>query len=368
MREKSYLSYDTSAVMKGIALIFMFIHHFFTFPNWYVEGISYPELAFLADHFCMPFKICVSVFAFLTGYFYYFAPNKNMKYSFRKITDFLIMYWMIYLPYLLAAVLLGYYDVPWTDAVLELFALKHPVMTFGWYVYFYTISMLILPVMVKLSEKNPARAVIFGILLPVIVCTVCMKKISNKMIYAVVNDMRIWFPCTAIGFIFGRFSLFENFFDDIFKEKIKKKSQRMILWLTLAVIVFIGRGYISDFTIAALTFSEEPLALSVNMDIVYAPVFIYAVANLLDCLSWKKILIPFKSIGKYSLHMWFLHCIFFNVCKEFTQPVLYLPHNPILVLLWGLLLCYAAARIVNIPAKGIVDLKNRCKWLRESMK
>lgn len=224
MREKSYLSYDTSAVMKGIALIFMFIHHFFTFPNWYVEGISYPELAFLVDHFCMPFKICVSVFAFLTGYFYYFAPNKNIKYSFRKITDFLIMYWMIYLPYLLAAILLGYYDVPWTDAVLELFALKHHVMTFGWYVYFYTISMLILPVMVKLSEKNTARAVIFGILLPVIVCTVCMQKISNKMIYAVVNDMRVWFPCIAIGFIFGRFSLFNVFFDDIFKVKIEKNG------------------------------------------------------------------------------------------------------------------------------------------------
>lgn len=75
------------------------------------------------------------------------------------------------------------------------------------------------------------------------------------------------------------------------------------MWLVLAVTVFIGRGYISDFTIATMTFSEKPLALSVNVDIVYAPVFIYAMANLIECFPWKRMLTPLKSIGKYSLHM-----------------------------------------------------------------
>lgn len=65
----SYLDRPISDAIKGIALIFMFIHHFFTFPEWYVSGISYPELSLFARLFCWPLKICVSVFAFLTGYF-----------------------------------------------------------------------------------------------------------------------------------------------------------------------------------------------------------------------------------------------------------------------------------------------------------
>ncbi len=67
------LSKRDSDIIKGIAIILMYVHHFFCFPTWYVDGISYPQLTGFAEFFRFPTKICVPVFAFLTGYVY----NKN---------------------------------------------------------------------------------------------------------------------------------------------------------------------------------------------------------------------------------------------------------------------------------------------------
>ncbi len=75
------LSKRDSDIIKGIAIILMYVHHFFCFPTWYVDGISYPQLTGFAEFFRFPTKICVPVFAFLTGYVY----NKNNEGGVRKL-------------------------------------------------------------------------------------------------------------------------------------------------------------------------------------------------------------------------------------------------------------------------------------------
>ena len=73
----NYIEKEATNYIKGIALILMFVHHFFTFPKRYINGISYPYLSKFATLMCAPLKICVPVFAFLTGYFYYFSKRCN---------------------------------------------------------------------------------------------------------------------------------------------------------------------------------------------------------------------------------------------------------------------------------------------------
>ena len=58
-----YFDRNTTNIIKGIALIMMFIHHFYTIPGWWVEGISYPLIEKFTLYFCMPSKLCVSTFA-----------------------------------------------------------------------------------------------------------------------------------------------------------------------------------------------------------------------------------------------------------------------------------------------------------------
>ena len=97
---KPYFSCKMTNAIKGIALVMMFIHHFFTFPSMWTNGIRYPILEKWAPYLCEPTKICVPIFCFITGYTYYFCKNKNLVYSLRKITDLLIVYWGVFFLFL----------------------------------------------------------------------------------------------------------------------------------------------------------------------------------------------------------------------------------------------------------------------------
>lgn len=77
---KPYFNQRTTLVIKGIALVLMFIHHFFTFPDWWIDGIDYPNIQKMSTYLCWPLKICVPIFCFITGYVYVFNKRKNFKY------------------------------------------------------------------------------------------------------------------------------------------------------------------------------------------------------------------------------------------------------------------------------------------------
>lgn len=51
-------------------------------------------------------------------------------------------------------------------------------------------------------------------------------------------------------------------------------------------------------------------------------------------------------------------CIFFNNSREIFQPLLYLPRNPLLVLIWGTALCWVFAALVKRPADKLLVVKN----------
>ena len=59
---------QTSGAVKGVALILMFIHHFFTFPEWYVPALSSLAHPWFAAHFSAPTRLCVRIFAILTPF------------------------------------------------------------------------------------------------------------------------------------------------------------------------------------------------------------------------------------------------------------------------------------------------------------
>ena len=164
-------------------MLFRSVHHFFTFPVFYIEGINYDYLEPFADFFRRPTKICVSIFAFLTGWSYFYNKNKTIKYSFIKITLLLINFWIICIPFLITAILLGVYKANSVNITLVLLGLNHEVMIFSWYVYFYVISMIMLPFIYKLLDKNIFIAFIPGCILPMIVLQfICKIYADNSYI------------------------------------------------------------------------------------------------------------------------------------------------------------------------------------------
>lgn len=353
-----YTDRDTTAALKGIALIFMFVHHFFTFPGFYVEGISYPHLENFANDFCVPLKLCVPVFAVLTGYFYAFNQNRTFRYSLRKITDLYVSYWFVYLPLMVFAVLTGCWEFYPTGVVKEMLALETPIMIFCWYVYFYAATMLLLPLLTRSKDHTPVEDTILLLILPVTLTSVLAFSGLEGFPWQLTVDIRDWFPCVATGYLFAKYNLFEKHFTPVLT-RCRFSLSKTALCLGLSLIAFFGRYYCQYLTLGTLNIRGGMYDLTYTMDILYAPLFVFGMGNLLQYLRKTPLFPLLGKIGSQSMLMWFLHCIFFNVTKELTQPLIYASRNPILVTLFALTICYFAAVLIDKLLKPTLKLKNK---------
>lgn len=355
MQEASFGRRTTSAI-KGIALILMFVHHFFAYPEWYVEGISYPELAGYVSFFRYSMKICVPAFAFLTGYFYTYARNKTLRYSLRKMTDVLVSYWTVFFPLLLFALIGGYRGLSAFGFAMGVFGRNISLMTFCWYVSFYCLAMLLLPLLTRSGKPSLIRDAVRMVIAPVVLCTILEKRIGSDTVRTMIEEIRLWFPCVASGYLCSKYGAFEAA-EKFLSRKAPWASYAVYALCILAAIA--GRYCFESFGVEDISFLGEGWSLTCTMDVFYAPAFVYGVSMLLRRIESGHLVGALKRIGDKSLLMWYLHCIFFNVSNEITQRVLYWPGHPALVVMFGLALCYAAATIISPAERRLVQLKNR---------
>ena len=71
-------------MIKGVAILIMLMLHF-------VGIIEAPHIVSLIGSAC---KICVGIYAMLSGYGYFFAKEKTIKYGLKKIWGLLKIYWI----------------------------------------------------------------------------------------------------------------------------------------------------------------------------------------------------------------------------------------------------------------------------------
>lgn len=340
---------DTTNLLKGVAIIFMFVSHFFMFPNFWVEGVSYSH----ENHklwkmwLGQPLGMCVPIFCFLSGYFYYFNKYKTYRYSWKKISKLLITYWAVLLLFMTFGIFFAGYQYTWTSIVAELFALQRPTMIFCWYVIFYITCMLFLPLAIKPMSKNVHIDIVLSfIIYPAF--SLCMHAISKKWDYDIFIYITMWFPVMLAGYIFAKYDLF-NKINNRHNQFMKDTCINIIICFLLAASIWICRNTCLEIIITI----TDHYSIHISMDAVYTAIFIYAVVrlcNLINARWWKNIL---AQMGKHSMSMWFISCIFFGNSKTVFQPILYYPHHPVLVIIWGLVMCYTAACVIDYIIEGI---------------
>lgn len=336
----SFISRDETNIVKGVAIILMFIHHVFTFPSFWIESTAemYKETHFAV--FCNSFKICVPIFAFLTGYFYFFAKNKTYKYSIKKSTDLWVSYLFVFIGFVIVECVLGVYDFSLPRFVTELFALTGRTMTHGWYVVFYIGTMLLMPLYHKLSEKSDFLSFSIFAVGPLL-CSYLLKLLPIYQSLPFINDFIKCFyylPVVASGYFFSKYKILDKLFKLLSCRVI---VLRLFVYLLMIVIPFLLRS------------------LTDSYDFIFAPLFVFGTVSIAKEVRNKAFFLPISFLGKYSLLIWFLHCAFANQLKEFTQPVLYYPQNPILVTVWGLIMCLSVAVVIKFPIDAVNKLKNK---------
>ena len=337
---RPYFDRTMTLYIKGIALLCMLVHHFFTFPERYIPGIEYPYLALFARIFQSPTRICVSVFAFLTGYFYYYNKKKTFAYSLKKDFQLLISYWVSFL-FLLGLCLLGGYRFQPKEILLEMLTLRKAIMVDSWYVQFYLIAMLMLPLFVRILPKKTIPSYLVGLGLPVVLFT-CLTEFAPDGIAKVTQTQQQWFTSIMSGYLAAQNDLFSKCFDPL-RDRFSKKWQKASCGLGLMGTAMVLRRFFF-FLIFGVVFLTRNITFQLYMDVIYAPMFVYGAVTFLQQVRLSKwIRVPLASIGKLSLTMWFAHGLFFGAAKELFQPIAFLPKEPIAVLVWAAILSFGLA-------------------------
>lgn len=342
MAKGFYFDKTETNYVKSVLLIFMFILHFFCYQDYFCEAVAYPQLAFM-DKFIGHLQICISGFAFLTGYFYFYTKEKTYKYSFRKILDLYIPYWVVLVFLLTVALISGTYKFLFPQSLLEPLAINRDIMCFCWYVIFYVLMMLAFPVTVKLFGKYIIVLFAVSLLVPMVVYYGVSYVTSAEILVNPLEKFQVYYPIAIVGYISARVDLFNKL-----NELLKNRIVIFIVSLILAFIVFMEPTWLYAFGGSNIVL----MMIRKVVRIISIPLFVYGVINIFRIIKNRKFLIVFEMIGKYSMTMWFVHCVFFNCSKEVLQPILYLPRQPILVVIWGLLLCF----IVSVPLQSLSDV------------
>ena len=285
-----------------------------------------PNLQF-AECFNSPTKLCVCIFAFISGWAIALGKLTYRK-SVGRIQKLMGSYWCIAIPAILLAVFVWDFELSGLGICKELLGLGASVMIFAWYVPFYAVALIVMVFIQKWLDRDIKTALLVGVVLPMIVFTL-MKKIPTSIeIQTLFNNLRHWFPCISVGYICNK----NNCFDKI--RSALGNYNRFLISGILIIFCFAGRYFISA------------------LDFCYCALLVFAIVNLQ--IHAKSCIGKFLyQCGKNSANMWFLHCLYFGeATRNLIQPLAYWAKSPILI--------YAVAVIELLCCSGVISwIKNR---------
>lgn len=308
-------------MIKGVAILIMLLHHFLVFP--------FSEFSNIITLFGVACKICVAIYAVLSGYGYFFAKEKTIKYGIKKIWGLLQIYWISLFTLFIPVAIIGGYKFTVTKLVVQLFALLPNLNWFAWYVFFHIFCMLAMPFVHKYFKFKPIINFVIAISVPYIL-QVALHFIPNYEEITTVHDLYscfLYFPCFLIGYLIAKHNIFE-------KLNNINLIKNPVFSLVGIVFVFVMR----------IIFSS---VLGFLLDVFYAPLFIYFVSNIFQLL--KDVIIikfVFSMLGKYSTSIWFFHAVFFSTyVSDIFAPILTIVKWPPLMFVWLVILSFIGAFI-----------------------
>ncbi|NFA43048.1 hypothetical protein EXM65_10775 [Clostridium botulinum] len=342
---------NTTNLIKGIAIIFMIVHHFLGYPEWIMYPSSYTNLGLTIDSlpierqiartFC---EMCVGLFLFLTGYGTYFSQDKPNYYfnSLRKLMKFLFNYWIIMFLFLIPIKLyLKDFNFDIKEIILNAFGYDNKYVKFAWYVRLYTEMIIFFPLLKKFVLEKCYISILTSTV-PFILINMFIFKNHYQEITPInfLYEFLFRIPVMIIGYNFAKFNIF-NYIKDKF---IKLDLDNFFIYNFLFLII------------VALRVKLDPPSW-ISFDIFYVPILIFSIVNIIDIFKFKNINNGLIFLGKHSLNIWFLHSIFFSGSKK-IQYIAYYPKNPFIIIVWVFILTIPLSFIVNVLIK-IFTMKSK---------
>lgn len=338
MNESHYISFgkDKTALIKGVAIVFMIVLHVFGGPGWYEPQYDLPlnhNAALLK--FMGSLQICVGIYVFMIGFGYAHSKKKDFQYSVKHIKHLLSVYWMILLLFVWP-VNTSNLAVGGDLLYLNMLGIKEDLSWVSWFVFLYIWAMIIMPFVGRLIDKRPYLYSLSGIMISyVLMCIIHFlnpKFGDNVILYPLFVSLS-WTPTIIIGYLFARKQLFQ-------KIKVPHKWWTVVSSIALITLCLWLKSNFKGISIF-------------NFDIIYSPLVITAILIVFTVIKWKWLIWSFAQFGDKSVYMWFIHGLFFTAAtRHFYQPYIMISDNLWLIALWAIVLSY----LISIPLKKILDL------------
>lgn len=359
-----------SSAIQGTAILLMLWHHFFSDIQAYGNQLyfAWSEAVWRAAWFG---KICVALFAFISGYGMFHVMMRSREDKFfprfwqdykavcRQLFSLYLKYWLVF--FLLPGMELaaGVRPFELREFVGNFLGISCSYQQTWWYMGQYVKMLLLLPLLELFffpfhGQKEKKKKVLsFSILSAVMIILATTGLVLYRplweLLITMARNLRIsYFLPFCIGFLIARFSLYQRL-----TEKLEKINRWGNLGISAAVLcaVVTARVILSD------------SAAYADTDFLLVPIFVYALLTLLQLVPHlEKILVWF---GKQSTYMWLTHIY---ICAYFGQWLAGHVHFGILFYLVLSALSAGAAFLLNLLTRKLLTIKNRQRYNDEKRK
>ncbi len=316
--QKSYFHTYTFNLLKGFAVVLLFILHFFASSDLWLPEFYCVEYKCFEEYFRYYANLCVAVFAFLTGYGFWFRAVKTFRHCFSKSLQILVVYWKVYAFLFFVAIMLNrHIGLTFSQIALEFIGFREDhiigdIIAFYWYLPFYITSFALLTFLniLLIRKKNILRDIVYLFLMPFLIFAflgnLCNPFFSLQRYFV---DLMLWFPCVGTGFFAARYKIFEHL-DDLLKMFFGNMEQKSAFLLSVVFLLFIAFGmhYYPGFTYYVQNSVFLPFVI--NMSVFYITFLIYAIVKLLSIVNVNYLRKLLAVLGSHSLYMWLFNGFF----------------------------------------------------------
>ncbi len=316
---------DKTAIIKGIAIVFMIILHCGEPENYQIDVPSLHSQWLV--HFMESFKICVGIFTFMVGYGYAFARKKDWHYSFQHIKKLLIPFWVILFVFTLP---FCFREVTLSQWLLNMFGVNSHFNWFSWFVAFFIYAMIVLPFMSRLIDRWPLIApgglVILTYGVEVVVHQFVPDFSDNDWTQRLFDCM-ICSPGMILGYLFSK----EQWFQQIY---VPRHWLSVVVAILLTFLVFVARMNKED-------------VLGFNLDFFYAPLIIFSIIVVFNVVQLPILSKILTKLGEASVYMWFFHALFFQtVTRDDYQPLITFSDHLWVIIVWTVFVTFLVSFIL----------------------
>ena len=338
---------NAAQYVKAIAISLMLLHHLWGFPSWVLDSNRYVNSLNGLEHYISDFgKICVGIFAYISGYAFFVKRSDYLPFKPRieKMFRFLLKYWVICIFFISVGFSVSEPLPKLSVFIANCFGIATMVFDYGngsvnvcmaWYVAFYISVLFLLPLLILSTKKSFIVDSIIYLLVFRLILFADQKIDPTSVLpgFAAIHGLFIDFchyaPIVAVGYFSAQYDI---------HTKVARRIKGPIFGIALSMAIFAA---------VALARYRVKEVFQINLDAAYSPLTVISLTVFYGSIRTPSLLKKaIEIVGTQSMNIWLIHGIFFLPYRK-IQWLAYWPGNSVLIFFWVLLLTTATAVLIS---------------------